>query len=498
MTGLAIVVYVNQYSNQPRERDYSFAASFYAFAIWIGIGVLALYDWLGKRFNKLYTALGVSVLCTLCVPVLMGAQEWRGHDRSDRYTMVDFATNYLNSCAPNAILFTNGDNDTFPLWYAQEVEGIRTDVRVCNLSLFNTDWYIDQMKRKAYDSDPMPTTMTKKQYHQGAREIAYFIENPSIKGFVDLKDLIDFVASDNPETKFAAEQMMLDYFPTKNFSLKVDKATVLSNGMVPPQFRDSVVDAIQWRMKPNLIGKNHLMVLDFLATNKWKRPVYFAVTTGGENYLGLDNYFQLEGLAYRLMPFKCVDSDGQTGMVNTSIMYDNMMHKFRWGHMKENPNMYLDQTTMDMTRNFRSNFVRLAEALIAEGKKDSAVKVLDRCMDVMPEGTVPYNVVMLFVGEAYYKAGAMIKANKIADRMIILFSQKLEYLFQCKDMIVQTGNDKDKENSQIEMEKQQGIAVLNRFAQIATFYKQDVIAKKAKAAFDKYVSKMPQNASMMR
>ncbi|MBA4323131.1 MAG: hypothetical protein C0408_09975 [Odoribacter sp.] len=326
----------------------------------------------------------------------------------------------------------------------------------------------------------------------------YFIENPAVKGFVDLKDLIDFVASDDPNTKFAAEQMMLDYFPTKNFSLKVDKATVLSNGMVPPPFRDSVVDALQWRMKPNLIGKNHLMVLDFLASNKWKRPVYFAVTTGGENYLGLDSYFQLEGLAYRLMPFKCNDNDGQTGIVNTSIMYDNMMNKFKWGHIKENPDIYLDQTNMDMTRNFKSNFVRLAEALIAEGKKDSAIRVLDHCMDVMPEATVPYNVVMLFVGEAYYKTGAMAKANKIADRMIVLFSQKLEYLFQCKDKIAQTGTDKAKENSELEMEKQQSIAILNRFVQTATFYKQDVIAKKAKAAFDKYVSKMPQNNSMMR
>jgi len=498
MTGFAIVVYLNQYPNQPRERDYAYAASFYAFAIWIGLGVLALIDYVGKRIKQFNATIPIILVCTLCVPVLMAAQEWDDHDRSTRTTCVDFASNYLNSCAPNAILFTNGDNDTFPLWYAQEVEGIRTDVRVCNLSLFNTDWYIDQMKRKAYNSDAMPMTMTRKQYHQGSREMVYFIENENLKGYTNLKDLIDFVASDNPDTKFATDKMLLDYFPTKNFRLPVEKAPVLSNGGVPAKFRDSIVDAIEWKMKPNVIGKNHLMVLDFLATNKWKRPVYFAVTTGGENYLGLDRYFQLEGLAYRLMPFKCDDSDGQTGMVNTAVMYDNMMNKFKWGKINTNPSIYLDETNMNMTTNFRSNFVRLAEALVAEGKKDSAIKVLDRCLEVLPEKVVPYNVVMLFVSEAYYKAGAMDKGNKVASRLIELFDQKLAYLFSCKDYIGAVADKGARGGSMIANEKEQGMAVMQRFVQSGTFFKQDAIAKKAQAVVAKYESMMPQRPQQQR
>jgi hypothetical protein len=303
LTGLAIVVYLNQYPYQPRERDYAYAASFYAYAIWIGFGMLAIFDFLSKKING-KIAVTIAFILSVGIPALMASEGWDDHNRSNRTMSRDFAVNYLNSCAKNAILFTNGDNDTFPLWYAQEVEGIRTDVRVVNLSLLQTDWYINQMRRAAYESAPVPFTLDPKKYVQGTRDVVYF--NDQDLGYVDIKELMKFVASDDPQNKWQipGREKALDIFPTKKIRVAVDSAKVVNNGTIPKDMAGRILKQLNWEIQRNYVLKNDLMIMDLLAANDWNRPVYFAVTTGADAYLNLDKYLQLEGLAYRLVPFE--------------------------------------------------------------------------------------------------------------------------------------------------------------------------------------------------
>ncbi len=482
MTGLAIVLYLNQYPDQPRERDYAYAASFYAFSMWIGLGVLSLFSIISKYLNPKLAAIMVTLICFFAVPVIMAKDGWKDHDRSGRYTCVDFASCYLNSCAPNAILFTNGDNDTFPLWYAQEVEGIRTDIRVVNLSLLNTDWYIDAMKRKAYDSDTVPFQMTWNQYKEGTRDYVYFIPDSTIcpaDKYFNLKQLMDFVASDDPQTKFPSSRGNIEFFPTKNLSITVDKETVLRNGTVPKNLADSIVPSINWTLNRYGVQKNSLMVLDLLANNNWKRPVYFASTSGTSTFMGLDKYLQLEGLAYRLVPVKNYNkiTKGETGFVNTDAMYNNMMNKFKWGNIQDT-NLYFDETVLGMAMSLRLSFARLADALSEEGKNNLAIKALDKCQFLFPERNVPYNYYEFLIGQSYYKAGAIDKGNKIFARMIELNKQKMIYYFSFK-------GDKA---STVDYHKQQALGILQRIAQAAAAFKQEPIAKKAKDLFDKYYS----------
>ncbi|MBP6649402.1 MAG: DUF2723 domain-containing protein, partial [Bacteroidia bacterium] len=345
-TGIAIVIYLNGGPLQPRERDYAYAGSYYAFAIWIGLGVLSLYEFLRKRVPGTAAAVVTTVLCLAAVPAVMAKAEWNDHNRSDRYTSRDFATDYLNSCDRNAILFTNGDNDTFPLWYVQEVEGVRTDVRVVNLSLLNTDWYVDQLKRKYYDSDPITISWTQDKYRLGRRDYIPFYDR-GIKEPVEIKELVDFMGSDEAQAKARTNSgEEINYFPTKNVKLTVDAAEVLANGAVAKEDADKIVKVMEWTLDGNYLMKNDLMILNILANNHWKRPIYFATTVGSENYLNLEPYFQLEGLTYRIVPIRTESkSEMVPGRVNTNIMYNNVMTKFVWGNMK-NPDVYLDENNM--------------------------------------------------------------------------------------------------------------------------------------------------------
>ncbi len=458
-TGIAIVIYLNQSPSQPRERDYAYSGSFYAFAIWIGLGVLGIHNYLSKKIPSKLSAILTTVLCLGFVPGIMAHENWDDHDRSNRYTARDFAFNYLNSCAKNAIIFTNGDNDTFPLWYAQEVEGIRTDVRVVNLSLLQTDWYIDQMKRKAYDSDAVPFSLTYDKYVQGTRDIVYVIER--INKYIDLKDAINFVADDNPKTKIPQAQD-LDYLPSKKFSIPVDSVKVISNGTVNPKNADKIVHSIKWDIKKDYVLKNSLMVLDLLANNNWNRPIYFAITVGSDNYLELGNYFQLEGLAYRLVPIKTVNKDGQTGRVATDIMYNNMMNKFKFGGINDST-VYLNKNILRMTMNFKSNFARLANALLIEGKKDSAVAVLDRCMLLMPDKLVPFDYFNILIVESYYKAGQYEKANNIAKRLSEITQDNLRYYLSLSK----------KYKSSIDYETRKNMSIMQELVRLSRLYKQD-------------------------
>ncbi len=417
-TGLAIVVYLNQYPYQPRERDYAYSGSFYAFTIWIGLGVFGLYKMLTQKTKipKLASAIAITIITLFLVPGIMASQNWDDHDRSNRYTARDFAKNYLNSCEPNAILFTNGDNDTFPLWYVQEVEGFRTDVRVVNLSLLNTDWYINQVRRQAYGSAPVPFSLSPDKYVQGTRDSPFVLEK--INEYTEISRLIEFVSSDDPETKLdTRDGQKIEFIPTKMFKFTVDSATVVKNGVVKPKDASKIVKEMKWNYSGNYMPKADMMVLDLISTNNWKRPIYFAITVGSEGFMGLEKYFQNEGLAYKLVPIENENHDGQTGRIDSEIMYTNLMTKFFWGNMSDST-IFLDENNLRMIMNYRNNFSRLASYLISEGKTEEAKKVLDKCIELMPSKTIPHNGFSIGIIHALYRLNEKEKAHEIIDQMV--------------------------------------------------------------------------------
>jgi hypothetical protein len=425
-TGLMINFYTNPPSPQPRERDYAYVGSFYVFAIWIAVGAYALFETMSKKMPQKISAIVTSIVCLLAVPTLMATQNWDDHDRSKRYTARDFAKNYLNSCAPNAILFTNGDNDTFPLWYVQDVERYRTDVRVVNLSLLNTDWYIQQMRRKAWDADGIPQRIPESRLRQGTNDYLPIYERAEVKGYRDVDEIIAFVTDDTPQSKIGQGQRQTDYIPTKNFKITVDKEKVIANGTVPKDRIDRIVDNVTWTVNKKYIMKNDLIILDILAANDWERPIYFAITTGADSYLGLTDYFQLEGLAYRLVPYKAQSYDNQTGEVNTDIMYDNLMNDFLWGGMKEGK-IYMDENNRRMCMNFRNNYARLAQEYIRLGENKKAIEVLDKSVESIPEENVPYDYFMLSSVELYYRVKEYEKGNTIVRSLVDRYEDDLTY-----------------------------------------------------------------------
>lgn len=436
MTGVAIVLYLNQYPNQPRERDYAFAGSFYFFAVWIGLGVLAVFEGLSKLAGEKSAAPLAGILCFMAVPVIMGTENWKDHDRSGRYLTRDVAFDYLSSCAPGAILFTNGDNDTFPLWYAQEVEGKGTDIRVCNLMLLNTDWYIDQMKDKAYGSDPLPITLPVKKYYDGINNQVYIVEKT--KDPVDIKTVIDWVNSDNKATKVQVSTTeVLDVIPTRTIRIPVDAANVLASGTVKPEDADKIVPYIDIKLKGSVIMKSQLIVLDILAHNDWKRPIYF-VTGYHADALGLEEYFQLEGLAYRLVPIRSQNKNWlDYGRINTDILYENMMKKFVWGGAKEkNVNIDYNHIRTLIVIKSRLNYARLAKALAAEGKNEKAIEVLNYCMDTFPLDRITYDPYVADIIESYFLAGATEKAVEMTNAFCDYYYKRLDYFLKQKPYIV--------------------------------------------------------------
>ncbi len=474
LTGVAIVFYLNQVPNQPRERDYAYAASFYAFAIWIGLGVLGIINAIKKDFKSKFINIAVVVICLLIVPVIMAMENWDDHDRSNRYTARDIAYDYLNSCAPNAILFTNGDNDTFPLWYAQEVEGIRTDIRIVNLMLLNMDWYIDQMKIRAYESEPLPISLSGDKYRMGTRDVVYI--NDRIDEFIDVKNIMQFVESDLIRTKIQTRSGdKYDYIPTRKFRLSVDSAKVISNGTVKPENADKIVKSIDWTVNNSYLGKSELIVLDILANNNWERPVYY-VSSGHEGMLNLENYMQLEGLAYRLVPIKTVPEDRiSVGRIDSEILYDNLMNNFKWAGINDT-NIYFDNyhvRTFSIIR-LRHRFSRLAEEFIKEGNKDKAIKVLDRCIELTPHQNVPYDMFMITVAENYYKCEEYDKANAIIEKYMHICDDFLKYY------LGQNRNYIRNNNSEI----QYNLQIMRNLAVASQLYQQNELARKAESIFN--------------
>jgi hypothetical protein len=424
-TGLAIVLYLNQTPMQPRERDYAYAGSFYAFAIWIGLGVLAIIDGLNRIIPGKKAVIAGGVAALVLVPGIMASENWDDHNRAHRYIARDLAYNYLNTVGDNGVIFTNGDNDTFPLWYAQEVEGTRTDVRVCNLSYLQTDWYIDQMKRKAYKSDPLPFSLTPDQYATGVRDVVWLIDR--IEGHVDMKEAMRFLASEDQRTKSVPNyQGRIEHLPSKQFKIPVDSLKIMQKGIVSPRYAHLVDSQINISINKERILKNELMVLDLLAQNDWNRPVYYAVTVGGESFVGLDNYFQLEGFGYQIAPIASQSKDGQTGRVDVDKMYDNVMNKMIFDGFND-PRVYLDENHQRMGISIRNNLSRLANALIDEGDKERALKVLDKTAEVLPGSRIPHNYFSLFIAEAYYKAGAFEKGDEIVRELSKNNFQELDF-----------------------------------------------------------------------
>jgi len=487
MTGLAIVIYLNQSPLQPRERDYAFAGSFYVFTIWIGIGVLAVYKFL-KKFLPDHIGAGVAAgLSLLLVPVVMGAQNWDDHDRSGRYTCRDFGANYLKTCQPNSIIFTNGDNDTFPLWYNQEVEGVRTDTRVCNLSYLQTDWYIDQMKSKAYDSDPLPISFNHDQYVQGKSDVVYLVEDPRVKSSVELKKALEFIKDDNPRTKLEQADNA-SYIPSKKLFFVVDKEAVIKNKVVEPKDYDKIVDTIQIDLgNKQYLTKDELMILDMIATNNWKRPIYFAITIGKDKYMNLQDYFQHEGFAYRFVPIKSnPDNTGLNfGAVNTRLMYDNLMNNFKWGNMND-PKVYIDENNSRMMMNIRNTFDRLAEACVNEGQNDKAEKVIDRCVELIPDKIVPFSYfammmgeTAMMMGETYFKAGKIDKGKQMLTTIMDNFKEKLDFYYKL---------NRPMRNS-VDEEIQRSLYFMREINLICSKYDQKELLKDFSETFNHYLDK---------
>ena len=388
LTGLAIVVYLNQTPYQPRERDYAYAGSFYAFCIWIGLGVMAIVDMLNnfaKNENARIAIATGTVLLTLLVPAQMASQNWDDHNRANRYAARDFGANYLKSCEQDAVIFCNGDNDTFPLWYNIEVEEERNDVRACNLSYLQTDWYIDQMKRPYYNSPGLPISWEYKDYMPGKNEIAW-VEN-RLNAPLEVKKAFQFLHSTDPRTKRDGE----GYLPS-------DQLYVLSPDSQKIMFK-----------KARRFTRSEMMVMEMLSTNEWKRPIYFAVTIGNDYHLGLDPYLELTGLAYRITPERSQDGKHR---VNTEVMYDNMLHKFKYGNMNL-PGIYIDENTMRMCRTHRMMFLELIEALYKEGKYDKCLDVLDFAEEMLPGYNIPYDYTSATMASYYYQLGEMEKGNAI-------------------------------------------------------------------------------------
>ena len=449
-TGLAIQFYTNPPIFQPRERDYSLVGSFFIYCLWIGMGVYALFTEIRKRLQFKWTGPAVIGLTFLAVPFLMAYQNWDDHDRSGRKTARSTAMAYLSSTKKDAgaILFTIGDNDTFPLWYVQEIEKFRTDVRVVNTSLFATDWYIDQMKRQAYESAPIPSQLTHDKYRFGTRDAIYYQGLPGIsEKRWDLNDFMDWVGSDKPQTRlrywlerrgadlsqYPESNLNIIIYPTNKIRVPVNKANVLASGLVKPEDADQIVDYIDIDLPKGALPKNRILMLDILANNDWKRPIYFS---GGSfdkaEYIWMKDYLQLDGLVYKLVPIKTKNpSSFEMGRIDSDLMYDIVMD-WEWGN-SEDPSVYHDPQTRSQGLSFRSNLARLSEQLIDEGKIEKAKTILDLAMKQMPFEQYGFYAFLEPYLDGYFKVGETEKARELFNKLKGVYQERLHYRTQAFD-----------------------------------------------------------------
>ena len=439
-TGVAIQVYTNVRPFEPRERDYSVVGSFYVFSIIIGLGCYYI-SLLFEKFRLKNSSVLTSVMCLAIVPVNLAINNWDDHDRSNRYTAYSMAVNYLNSCDENAILFTIGDNDTFPLWYAQEIEGIRTDVRIVNTSLLSTDWYIDQMKRKAYESNPIPSSLNHEKYKHGTRD--YIIKEAITQDTIDVDVFLDFITQDDKEYKYGeilkrqgydisglrSQDLNANFLPTENVKIPVNTENIIKYNIVNKEKLDLIEDEIIIKIKSQALYKNRLIMLDIIAQNDWERPIYF---TGGafgeEDYIWMKDYLQLDGMCYKLVPIKTtVDESNpyQMGMVDSEKML-SIVKNWSWGK-KDGVDIYYDVESRKNSITYRGNISRLIDQLILENRNEEAEIILDLCMTKMPVNEFGYYTLVEPLINSYYVIDKKEKARKIFDEIAVKYQENLFY-----------------------------------------------------------------------
>ena len=487
LLGIAIVIYLNSPPEEPRERDYIYAGSTYAFAFWIGLAVIALSDWLSKPLKKLKTAAVVGTLVGLAAPTIMLAEGWDDHNRSDRVFSVDSAKNYLASCAPNAILFTGGDNDTFPLWYAQEVEGFRTDVRVVVLSYFNTDWYIDQTMRKAYESEAFDYSLSLKQYQQGGPNDYLRFTDLKIPA-IDAAQYISLLSKDYPQLRYENANIV----PSKVFTLKINREDVVSKGFIPKNLEDKVEDVMQFRLLKGGLEKKDLAILDLIVTNNWERPLYFNHTSLSQINLDLSQFAIQEGNAYRLIPVR--NPNPEKDFVNTAVTYDNMVNKFGYRGL-DNPNIYYNEDYRGFVLNHRSALNSLADALITEyeqeqtaaaetivtegpveNKLEKAKKVIMFNIEKMPDAAIPFDHTTANTVELLFKVGERDKALEIAQLLGQRADEMLGYIIR--------------KNYGITLELRKNVFVLNELQRIMYENGEEELGKKYEDMYEKHVNNL--------
>lgn len=433
-TGLAIVIYLNMPGNMPRERDYAFVGSFYAFAIWIGLGVLYIKELIEKFASSAVANYTAAAICTLAVPVIMANQEWDDHDRSHKVLARDLAIDYLESCDKNAIVISFGDNDTYPLWYAQEVEGIRRDIRVINSSLLGIDWYINQLRYKVNQSDPIDPIWSTEQIEGAKRDGVYFVQNPAVdqNQYMDLYTMMkDWAGSDDPtKVRPVGDGITINTYPTKKVTVPVDVALVKKNGTVNAD--DSVVSELKFEIPKTMLQKNDAAILNIIAANKWKRPIYF---TSERIQLGFDKYIRQDGLSYRLVP---VEGDD----VNRTWVADKMMKDFVFGNA-DKPGVYFDEENRRHLNTIRLAYATAAANLADHGKKEEAKKMLEKCDKGMLDENFAYGMVSRFQQhngislqflEACYKAGDTVLAQKVTNSVKNDLEQQIIYYAALGDM----------------------------------------------------------------
>ena len=479
-TGIAIVLYVNQNSVQPRERDYSYVGSFYAFAIWMGLGVIALAELVRKKLNARIAAVGSFVICLFAVPVLLACKEWRGHDRSTKTTPHDMAYNFLISCPKNAILFTYGDNDTYSLWYDQEVEGIRPDVRIVCLSLFSGDWYIHQMQAKMNHSAPLPVTLPFEKYKEGVRDVIYY-NDAKIPGPVEVKDVFDFITSDDNRANVTNQDCeTLNYLPTKNLKLTVNPDDVVKNGVVTPDQKNKIATSMEWKLNSNYITKDKLAMLDILAHNDWKRPICFTATMGPESMFGLQPYLYKEGFVYHLIPFKTDTANTQETKTNSLVMYNNVVNKFKFGNYKHAK--FLDNvSTTQFYLTMEFTFSELTQGLIKDGHPDLALKAIHKFEEQMPDINPDIDTAAhkFFLAQTAYKLDDLKLGNKYVRSLDDFITDQLDYNYS----LLQNKQDIDQRTVQI------GVQLLNGMADTTKNNRQTELSNQLQAQLKDYENK---------
>lgn len=428
LTGAAIVLYLNSPPIEPRERDYIYAGSYYAFAFWIGFGVIGIFRLLSFFIKNGVTAAVLAIALCATAPALMAAEGWDDHDRSNRYFSVDSAKNFLASCEPNAILFTGGDNDTFPLWYVQEVEGFRTDVRVIVLSYFNTDWYIEQMMRDAYESKPLPFGLTIENYVQGGlNDYLPLFERPNVKNGISAKQYLKLIREEHQAIQVPTALSNYNSVPSKRFYLNVDTANVMSKGIIPKAYEHLLTSKMTWSLKGRGLEKKDLAILDLVVNNNWERPIYFNTTSAAGVNLSLRKYMVQEGNAYRLLPVE--NPDPSELLIDTKKMFDNLMNNFFWREL-DNPDVYYSEDYRNFVLNHRASFNTLVEALILEGKTELAREALLKCLELMPDAAIPYDHFSVQQVGLLLAVSEDQKAAEMAEVMAARSDEMLYYMYE--------------------------------------------------------------------